>query len=297
MTLLHFRYASLAIRLQALVLIVLVFGACEKKKDSPVVCETPASYSFFVAGHTYGSPVNFQQGLHPPFKAQIPAINSHPGLVLGVLTGDVVPKPEPEYWDAVEEDLDLFSVPVRIAPGNHDRSLEFNTRFGSPFSTHRVGNDLFLILNAYEWSIEGEQLELAKQLIDSLGPQSDHIFVFTHELLWWAPDNHFRTIRLNDDRNYRATSNYWDVVEPIFQHAGAPVYLFAGDIGATFEASTALYHEEGNITYIANGMGNGTSDSFIYVHVLIDGTLSFTLEALGTDDPKRLGELQDYPIP
>lgn len=278
---------------------LLVLSGCEKDPEIDPVepCSPPTAYSFFVAGHTYGSPVDFQLGLHPPFKSYLPNINAYPGMSFGVFTGDVVPKPTAEYFDAIEADFELIDVPVAIAPGNHDRSAEFQDRFGPGFGAHRVGNDLFLVLNTFKWSVEGEQLDFVRDVLDSLGSRSDHIFVFAHELVWWAPENHFSTVGLNAPSNYWPENNYWETVEPLFQKAAAPVYFFAGDIGANSTADAALYHEEGNITYIANGMGHPESDSFIYVDVLSNGRLQFTLEALGTDDPRRLGNLEDYPIP
>ena len=44
-------------------------------------------------GHTYGNPIKYQYGLYPPFLNSISYINSYQKMSLGVLLGDVVPKP------------------------------------------------------------------------------------------------------------------------------------------------------------------------------------------------------------
>ena len=45
------------------------------------------------------------------------------------------------------------------------------------------------------------------------------------------------------------------------------VVFFAGDLGNTTEVDSYMYYKEGNITLIANGMGNGVSDNIVIVEV------------------------------
>ncbi|MCD6178635.1 MAG: hypothetical protein J7K39_01910, partial [Bacteroidales bacterium] len=59
-----------------------------------------AIYSFFTAGHTYGSPNNPHLGLHYPFVYYIPTINNYPNMEYGFFTGDVVVSSTSTYWDS-----------------------------------------------------------------------------------------------------------------------------------------------------------------------------------------------------
>jgi len=102
--------------------IFILTGSLMSQNRSPV-------YSFFTAGHTYGNPLSFQYGLHPPFEDYISTLNDYPNMILGVLTGDVVPTATPAYWDSAQTDIDKLNMPVYIAAGNHDIGSEFVNRF------------------------------------------------------------------------------------------------------------------------------------------------------------------------
>jgi len=64
-------------------LIIFLYSCRSTNEDAP--------YSFFVAGHTYGSPAADNPGLHPPFIETFSWLNDQEEIKFGILTGDLKP--------------------------------------------------------------------------------------------------------------------------------------------------------------------------------------------------------------
>ncbi|MBM3404099.1 MAG: T9SS type A sorting domain-containing protein [Bacteroidetes bacterium] len=254
-------------------------------------------YSFFTAGHTYGSPSNVQFGLHQPFVEQIPFLNAYPGMGLAFLTGDVVAVSNAQYWDSAQVNIDSMNMPVYIAAGNHDMGDEFLLRFGPYYSCFKHDSDLFVILTPGldNWNITGSQKEFLVSTLDSFAPQSRYVFIMLHELIWWSPDSIFRNVTINYIGHYPGSTNFWNEIEPILNALPNKVVMYAGDLGCTDFVSPFMYYAYDNITLIASGMGGGVRDNIIITDVCID-TLIFDLYALNGDDPDKLGELTDFSL-
>lgn len=262
------------------------------KKDSIDLYEIDSNtnYSFFVAGHTYGNPMNFQYGLHPPFNTMIPQINDYPKLEFGILTGDIVPKPTEDYWDSAEADMSRFKVPLHIAPGNHDKGPIFHDKYDE-FHSFTKANDLFLILSPRSWNIDGEQLDMVKNAIDSAKNTVDNVFVFCHELIWWTPENEFKDVEINYRPHFPGETTYWQNFQPYLDSLEVPVYLFAGDIGASDFVDPFMYEKQDNITYIASGMGSNLNDNMLFVEVSNSGSVA--IKMIGVKDHK-FGIIQTF---
>ena len=109
--------------------------SCRKDNVQPNDLEDQIKYSFFVAGHTYGSPSNYIGGIYEPFKSKFNWMNQDTLLKFGVLTGDIVKYATEEYWDLVDDDLIDLKSQVYFAVGNHDitdRPL-YEARYGDTF--------------------------------------------------------------------------------------------------------------------------------------------------------------------
>ena len=264
------------------------------------------SYSFFVAGHLYGSTSGNSVHIHPPFKAVFPFIRSQPGMAFGVFTGDLVRKSEPENFDTLVSELSKLRLPYYIAPGNHDvgnRAL-YESYFGKKerenktYSSFTHENDLFILLDANlnNWSITGEQLFFLEENLAQFADKSRNIFVFVHQLIWWSNNNEFKNITMNWPPYTPDSTNYWTTIEPLLASAKKPVYLFAGDLGANHIATPFMYFKKGNISYIAGGMGQKIDDNFVIVEVDEDGSVNLELVAL-QGDKDRFGDLEGYQLP
>ena len=269
--------------------------ANEEAREESEPPRSPLAYSFFVAGHVYGNPESPQIGLYPPFVQQAPFLNDYEGMALGVLTGDVVFKSTPEYWDGAQADMQQFDMPLYIAPGNHDRGLLFRDRFKKDYFSFRHSGDLFIVLSPTEWNIGTTQL---KFLTGALSDNSDagNIFIFVHELIWWEPDNQYRNVEINYRGHYPGSTNFWNVVVPLLTSLPQQIVLFAGDLGADDTVTPYMYDRHENLTFIASGMGGGRNDNLIITKVAVDGSFSFELVAM-TGERDRLGILTDHRLP
>lgn len=286
-----------------LLFIILCLPNCCKddigENNVNVTISNPIEYSFFIAGHTYGNPDSWNNGLYPEFVNFFPFINQYPGMSLGVLTGDVIPKDEDFRWDFALQDLTKIHSPVYITPGNHDLGFNiFYNRFGYFYKSFFHGQDLFILLTPSldHWNITLDQLSFLENTLEYDGPKARNIYIFHHELIWWSPDNQFSGIELNWKENYPGSTNFWDEIAPLFSELNKPTYFFAGDLGARDYANAYMYYKENNIHLIASGMGAGINDNFIIAEVKEDGQIDFKLCAM-QGKINRLGDLEDFILP
>ena len=251
------------------------------------VVEKKEGYSFFVAGHTYGNPENYQLGLYPEFKRHFGFLREYPNMKAGFLTGDVVPKPTREYWDAALTDLERLPIDTYIAPGNHDKGAVFDSLFPSYYAMG-LNQDLFIVLAPDQWSIEGEQLSFLKETLDSLDEHVNNVFIFCHELIYWTPENEFSSWEPNYRPHYPGSTNYWEEVHPLLSSLEQQVYLFSGDVGATTVVTDFEFVRFEGIYYCASGMGNGVNDNFIIVDVNDKGRAEVRFFNLNSEEPTEI---------
>jgi len=278
----------------------LVLFSCDKNEDGTTE-ESPISYSFFIAGHTYGTPGVDNDGLHPAFKNKFDLIQSDGHIDFGVLTGDIVITGTEQNWNEVDNDIIDLGLPVYFAAGNHDvtdRTL-FESRYGQTYYSFVHQSNLFIVLdpNIDGWNISGNQLQFLENALNSEAQNVNNIFVFFHQLLWWEPDNIYQNVVLNSFSGRADTINFWNEIEPLFNELAKPVHMFAGDVGAYYTGSEFMYHQYENITLIASGMGGNVRDNFIIIDVHEDASVSYRLIALNAPDISALGDLEDYTLP
>jgi len=280
--------------------LVLVLFSCDKNEDGTTE-ESPISYSFFIAGHTYGSPGVDNDGLHPAFKNKFDLIQSDGHIGFGVLTGDIVITGTEQNWNEVDNDIIDLGLPVYFAAGNHDMTdrVLFESRYGQTFYSFVHQSDLFIVLdpNLDEWNISDDQLQFLENALNSEAQNVNNIFVFFHQVLWWEPDNIYQNVTLNSLAGRADTINFWNEIEPLFNGLPKPVHMFAGDVGAFNTGSEFMYHKYENITLIASGMGGNVRDNIIIIDVHEDASVSYRLIALNDPDINALGDLLDYELP
>ena len=280
--------------------LVLVLFSCDKNEDGTTE-ESPISYSFFIAGHTYGTPGVDNDGLHPAFKNKFDLIQSDGHIDFGVLTGDIVITGTEQNWNEVDNDIIDLGLPVYFAAGNHDvtdRTL-FESRYGQTYYSFVHQSNLFIVLdpNIDGWNISGNQLDFLENVLNTEAQNVNNIFVFFHQLLWWEPDNIYQNVVLNSFSGRADTINFCNEIEPLFNELAKPVHMIAGDVGAYYTGSEFMYHQYENITLIASGMGGNVRDNFIIIDVHEDASVSYRLIALNASNDFALGDLLDYELP
>jgi len=256
-------------------------------------------YSFFVAGHPYGTPGVDNIGVHPPFKAKFGYIQNRDEIQFGVFTGDIVISGTVQNWDEIDVDVEELGLPVYFAVGNHDmtnRAL-YESRYGSTYYFFIHENDLIIILdpNIDHWNISGDQLVFLQNVLEQNSSNVDNIFVFFHQLLWREDNNIYQDLIPNSYAGRANTINFWSVVEPLFNALPNEVYMFCGDLGAGTWSSNLAYDHFENISLIGSGMGDINGENFIVVNVLNNKSVDYDLICL-SDVEDCLGELTDYQL-
>ena len=259
------------------------------------------SYSFFIAGHTYGTPGVNNIGLHPPFKEKFEYIQNRPEIKFGVLTGDIVsPQPVAQDWDEVDADIDSLGLPIYFAVGNHDMENRplFESRYGITYYYFIYENDLFVVLdpNIDGWSILGPQLEFLEDVVYGNYETVDNIFVFFHQLLWWENDNIYKPYKPNSFAGIVRPINFWTVIEPLFNELPNQVVFCAGDMGAASWSSDFVYDSYDNISIVGSGMGEGIGDNFVVINVNQNKSIDYDLICLNDSVLECFGELTDYQL-
>ena len=254
-------------------------------------------YSFFTAGHTYGSPNSPHYGLHYPFVDYITNINNYPTMELGFLTGDVVVSSTPAYWDSAQADLDDLTMPIHIAAGNHDMGQEFVNRFGDYYYSFVYKNDLIIVLTPGldSWNISGQQLEFLESTLISNHSNVNNVFIFLHELIWWSPENQYQDVEINYEPYYPGSTNFDTVIKPLLLSYSNNITVYAGDLGCTDDVSPFMYHHFNNITLIGSGMGGGIRDNIVVTDVYND-SVHYNLVAINGSDPNALGYIYSFSL-
>lgn len=282
--------------LLAIILVGIVVSCGEPVREN----DNNKSYTFFVAGHTYGYRWVDNKGLHPPFQAKFNLINERKAE-LGVLLGDIVFECTEEDWAEVDSVLHVLNCTTYYAVGNHDvvdRKI-FESRYGKTYVSFKHKEDLFIVLdpNLDGWIISGEQLIFLKDVLEDTANIQRNIFVFFHQLLWWSPDNKYKDVRVNSTEKRSAQNNFWSEVMPLFEKTNQKIFMFAGDMGAGNWVGNYFYDTFENFTFVATGMGNDNEDNFIIVKVDDVGAVSFEMISLNNEDINALGNLEDYILP
>lgn len=254
----------------------------EKKSDNTFMVND-FKYSFFVAGHTYGTPGTLISGLYPKFYENI--LEKSNTINFGFLTGDIVKEASFKSWEIVNHELNNLSFEVYMAPGNHDvGDGENNAKrdiykiiHGETYYSFYKFNDLFIVLdpNISGWDIEGKQLNFLKKSIKKNYGKKNNIFILMHQVIWGRnKDNKSENIRYNSKSGKRGKStNYWPTLAPLLEQQENDVYIISGDVGAFDNGGELFCKKVKNIKYIASGMGGGARDNYLKITV-VEGIVS-----------------------
>ncbi len=258
--------------------------------------------SFYVAGHIYGSPkkgnTTEQDEVHPPFSNAILDIANNKSIKFGVLTGDTVYKPSENSYNNLNAAMSKTEKPFFIAPGNHDLdgSMLFQELFKNEYQAFIENDNLFVLLTPrQDWSLDKEQVEFLEGAVVKNKWDVSNIFIFTHQLFWLEKnDERFPGVSPNSWANKENESNFWSQIKPMFSNYEGEVYFIAGDVGAFANENSVVYERDGNLHFIASGMGGGIKDNYLIVNNYKDSSVKFDLVALNGNDPNALGLLTDW---
>ena len=258
---------------------LVVFGVTFYKKKDPVY--KSSKYSFFVAGHVYGKPGQLDKtGLHPAFKLAFDSIRNK-SIDFGVFAGDSVIRSTPSRYSALKRDIKLLGIPIHLVLGNHEVANDIpkgtmDKNFPEKFYFWVTNNDLHIVLDSVSdgWNIEGTQLQFIRETLVA-NDLTRNVFIYTHNTIWWNKENYQELMLPNSFWGRNKKSNFWTEFVPILKATQKPVYLFAGDVGASLDRTFAFYQKIDKIHLIATGMGGGKDDNFLITHVDDNHQVSF----------------------
>ncbi len=235
-------------------------------------------YSFFVAGHVYGTPGTSYEGFYKPFKNNM-VLKNCSDMPLGFLLGDAVVEASNYEFNILQDEIKSLGndTKVHISPGNHEVGTgPYNAKrdlyiknFGKTFKFFRYESDLFILLdaNSHYWNILDNQLQMLKDL-SLKKAEYRNVFIFSHQVIW-ADSNNKRFSRLitNSKEGKAEKLNFWNDVFPLIKDLGKNVFFFSGDVGAFDNDSEFFYDNISNVDFFATGMGGGKRDNFLILHV------------------------------
>ena len=226
-------------------------------------------YSFFIAGHTYGSPQKKNIGLYKDFYR---TILNNDKYDFGILAGDFVQEPSNEAWSAVDKQIENLDYKIYLVAGNHDFDKKnglYEKRYGKSYYHFKYESDLFIILNSAQdnLNIIDHQLHFLKKTIQK--KKFDNLYIISHHMIWMFNEEIFNS---NKDEKLNFTSNYlpktfktnfWTDIAPILLELKKNVYLISGNIGQFPWQRSLFCKNYKNIKFLSTGMGGGRYDNFI----------------------------------
>lgn len=253
-------------------------------------------FSFYVAGHAYGSPYDGNDGIHTPFLNYLEEISNNESIEFGVLTGDTVYEATQESFEQLKTEMSITDKPYYITAGNHClRGGEdlFETNFGDLNYYFEKRDNLFIFLVPGEnWSFSEEQISMVRTSLQKQG--YDNIFVFMHQLAWVEEDNIFSACGLpNSWEGKSDSSNFWSDLIVSFDWVESQVYFIAGDVGA-LDNTNLIYDNIEKYHFIASGMGNGIMDNILVVNLDEYNTVSFDIKVFDGEDIIDGGNIENY---
>jgi hypothetical protein len=266
-------------------------------------------YYFFISGHIYGQK-NGSSYPSSTLLASLPFLNKSSASFM-MLSGDMYENlSDIDIRNLKKSFLSQVSFPIFNAPGNHDFGMhnnfnlelakeKYKQHFGPAYSSFIFSNDLFLILDSESdnGAIKGEQLTYALKALDHAIEEEKvkNIFIFFHRLLFENNNPDFSDSVLSTTISNGGPSSNDDsftqfIISKLKKNNHIQSYLIAGNVGY---ATTFFYEKHGNITYIANGLGDSSKDLLLKVTVPANKQASFELIPMAMSKENLL-KLTDY---
>ena len=223
--------------------------------------------SFLVAGHAYGSPDGENIGLAPNLINYLDRINLERKKFL-ILTGDFNRINDVDNLTATKNQIEEYFNEYYVIPGNHE--IMFNNNYYKVFSTDffelELSNSLLIggNFNNSDWlpSIY-QQNQINKAISESA---SKTVILFSHQLFWLnlfseevAPNSDALLNKLDDK------PLDWLTI------GDKKLIVISGDHGAW--GDELFCRTKDSVTFIANGLGNTSSDTILEVFHTPEGLI------------------------
>lgn len=244
-------------------------------------------YSFFIAGHTYGSPFGENLGLYKNFYKEI--IKEKNNYDFGIFAGDFSRDGSLESWVTVDKQIKDINLFIYRAIGNHDfsypnklKKISYEERYGKSYYYKYFENNLFIFLDPYldKWSILGDQLKFFKSTIskNSNNENIQNIFIISNPMLYYDNNKtYLNNTYLKSKAGKGVKTNFWNTIFPILNKINKNIYIVSGDTGSTIDGKEFLCDNLNNISFLSTGMGGGYNDNYL-IFQFLNGKLNIKLK-------------------
>ncbi|MEK9657762.1 MAG: metallophosphoesterase [bacterium] len=244
--------------------------------------ESPEPYSFYLIGHAYGQPYDGKILPATTLLMNLDYINQDKEAKMLVFLGDIVGPNNLQAFQLFDFLVsEKVKVPIFNAVGNHDVSELYNERYGAQrYFSFDIDSTRFIFLDTQidHGYISGKQWEFFKSKMLEENKLIKNIFIFSHHLIW-ADHPEFQFFQgdsvLIRNKNMHANStssfpetNFRSQLLPLLEKVKDEknVYWASGDVGLGHTANI-FFDKVNNITYIATGLAEISSDSLVRVKV------------------------------
>lgn len=252
-------------------------------------------YKVVFGGHLYG---NQNDSIEPygTFAKAFNKINLEKGILFFSL-GDAVRRPNFQQYTKFANIVERIDAPVFPVIGNHEwmdsRITQIN--LGFPYYIVEAQGSAFIILNAEDWENKEQKQFFDKQLKDYIkSPRIQNIFILTHKLIWAVGNPAFADlVNLTNSPEMHQGAPMVDLAM-LKTHTTKNFFFVSGDLGLNPKMPFFM-EKEGNITYVATGIGDLPTDALITATIGKDG-VTFAPLYLGSDESAKLNEYNNAKI-
>lgn len=259
-----------------------------QKAFSPDSIQYP--YKIVFSGHLYGSQTETAKP-YASFSNALNKINNEKAALFFSL-GDAVRNADLASYD-VFSDLTLkVDAPVFTAMGNHEWKDPITSQMylGFPYYIIEAPGSAFIILNSEDWGNKEQKAFWDKQLNDYINNAAvKNIFILSHRLIWATGNPTFADLVQLTNSPEMHTGNQLIDLNTLKPHLDKQFYFVSGDVGVNNKLPF-FYQREGNITFIATGLGDLPTDAVIEATVYKDKDVEFKPLYLGTNDQAQLAD-------
>jgi Calcineurin-like phosphoesterase len=247
-------------------------------------------YKVIFGGHLYGSQNEATQP-YANFTKAFNVINTEkPAMFISL--GDAVRTPDLASYDKFSDLLQRIDAPVFTAMGNHEwqNPIVSQQYLGFPFYILEGPGSAFIILNSEDWENKEQKAfwnQQLKEYINNLAVKN--IFILSHKLIWAVGNPVFTDLAsLTNSPEAHKGQSMVDL-NLLKTHTDKEFFLVSGDLGLN-EKLPFFYQKEGNISYVATGLGDLPTDALIEATIYADN-VEFKPLYLGTT---QTAKLEDY---
>ncbi|UPT68555.1 MAG: hypothetical protein M0D57_07980 [Sphingobacteriales bacterium JAD_PAG50586_3] len=175
--------------------------------------------------------------------------------------------------------------------GNHEWTDPITSQMylGFPYYIIEAPGSAFIILNSEDWGNKEQKAFWDKQLGEYINNAAvKNIFILSHRLIWATGNPMFADLLQLTNSPEMHTGQQLIDLNMLKPHLDKQFYFLSGDVGLNNKLPF-FYQREGNITFIATGMGDLPTDAVIEATVYKDN-IEFKPLYLGADNSAKLAD-------